>query len=83
SSLSPPQPAAPSDPLDLGGCLWGPSTAPGQDMDALEQTSLSLEKRGFGGGAGRRVTCALVAQPGGRLWRVGLIDGEVESTHRP
>lgn len=24
-----------------------------------------------------------MAQPGGRLWRVGLFDGEVESMHRP
>ncbi|CBN79837.2 hypothetical protein (Partial), partial [Ectocarpus siliculosus] len=33
--------------------------------------------------APRAVLFAYVAQPGGRLWRVGLSDGEVESTHRP
>ncbi|CAM9721078.1 unnamed protein product, partial [Ectocarpus sp. 8 AP-2014] len=33
--------------------------------------------------APRAVLFAYVAQPGGRLWRVGLSDGEVESMHRP
>lgn len=31
----------------------------------------------------RPVLFAYVAQPGGRLWRIGLSDGEVESVHRP
>eukprot|EP00903_Cladosiphon_okamuranus_P019892 g18284.t1 len=31
----------------------------------------------------RPVLFAYVAQPGGRLWRIGLSDGEVESMHRP
>ena len=31
----------------------------------------------------RPVSFAYVAQPGGRLWCVGLADGEVESMHRP
>lgn len=29
------------------------------------------------------MTVAYIAQPGGRLWRVGLSDGEVDSTFRP
>ena len=33
--------------------------------------------------APRPVLFAYVAQPGGRLWRIGLSDGEVESMHRP
>lgn len=33
--------------------------------------------------APRPVVFAYVGQPGGKLWRVGLFDGEVESTHSP
>lgn len=82
----------PPSTADLGGCLWGPPQGP------LVESSRPPQVNSLPGSnnpshlgdlpdppveAPRPVICAYVAQPGGKLWRVGLYDGEVESTHSP
>ena len=80
---------------DLGACLWGPPRAAvGGDLVSLWDRNGEHQRGGLEGGgalaglpvgefAPREVNFLYVAQPGGRLWRVDLSDGEVESTHRP
>lgn len=85
-------PRSPPSRSDLGGCLWGPtqgsatgrkppaeahSHVAGSDSSKPEQSAKAQMS------ALRQVSFAYVAQPGGKLWRVGLLDGEVASTHCP
>lgn len=94
STCDPPRP--PSD-TDLGGCLWGPrqNESDGGSGGASQSGGIAATRETgppgrqgslrslSGSNIPRSVTFAYVAQPGGRLWRVGLLDGEVESTFRP
>lgn len=86
---SPPRP--PCD-TDLGGCLWGPDggdkgESQSGGIAAAQEAGLPGRQHSLralsGSNVPRSVTFAYVAQPGGILWRVGLLDGEVESTFRP
>lgn len=88
------KPPPPPSKADLGGCLWGPpnscdaasSRSAGVEQAVREPGALDdqpLHQAFTVGGVPRTVAFAYVAQPGGRLWRVGLSDGEVESTFRP
>lgn len=80
--------------LSLGGCLWGPSATHNTGTSTILGSTGSLYGPGALGDqplrqawsdltvvTPRAVVFAYVAQPGGKLWRVGLSDGEVESTH--
>ncbi|CAM9352115.1 unnamed protein product [Scytosiphon promiscuus] len=94
-SCAPPPPPARTD---FGACLWGPPQLPCVGRDTLSGGGDSAWRNARGGDrtpnkrrnstsesppAPRPVLFAYVAQPGGRLWRIGLSDGEVESMHRP
>lgn len=83
---------------DLGGCLWGPTVAADERAIPTGGGSGKGSLYGPGAlgdqplrqawveppaAMPREVVFAYIAQPGGMLWRVGLVDGEVESTHRP
>lgn len=84
---------------DFGACLWGPPAQTSNAKRAQSTGGGEGPRKGptrsgsFGGQPGnaaevavpapRPVLFAYVAQPGGRLWCVGLADGEVESMHRP
>ncbi|CAM9596234.1 unnamed protein product, partial [Ectocarpus sp. 13 AM-2016] len=89
SSRTPPPPPPPSR-TDFGGCLWGPAQMPGvggsggiRRTPERRESYEALPAAAAVAAAPRAVLFAYVAQPGGRLWRVGLSDGEVESMHRP
>lgn len=92
-------PILPPSRADLGACLWGPARSlvgdemPPRDGREEPQWRGSQGRKAFQAGAlaaaavgtaqPRPVSFAYVAQPGGKLWRVALSDGEVDSTYRP
>lgn len=90
-------PILPPSRADLGACLWGPARSlvrdevPPRDDKEVPQRRGSQGRKTFQAGGlaavattqPRPVSFAYVAQPGGKLWRVALSDGEVDSTYRP
>lgn len=90
-------PILPPSRADLGACLWGPArslvrdeVSPRDDKEGPQrcrsQGRKSFQDGGLAAGGTtqpRPVSFVYVAQPGGKLWRVALLDGEVDSTYRP